>query len=383
MKRPAQLASQRGISLIEAVVALGVMAFGILGIAGIQASLRASSDISKQRAEASRLAQQLMEERRNFVALGNSGTAGVFGYADLTTQTPANVVGSNATFTRNVVVTDATAARMKHIQTTVQWTDRAGATQSVQMLSSVSRVAPELAASLGVPPISTTTRLPRGRNLQIPRQAADQGDGTSSFAPPGGGSLRWIFNNATGYITRICSDPSTCTDVNARLLAGFVRFALGSSQPSSSEAESPSDNGPGGIDVVVTQTAPTTGSVACFENDQNDYVAYFCAVPVTSANPRWSGRSLLTGLSLASSIASTSSSERRVCRYTTTRAQTTVPTISNAEHPLDYVDVEVGLQNQNFLVIRAGNGTTAFDCPADNTGTTFINGNTWHHQPEA
>ena len=60
-----------------------------------------------------------------------------------------------------------------------------------------------------------------------------------------------------------------------------------------------------------------------------------------------------------------------------------VPAISNAQHPLNYLDVDSGLLNQNFLIIRAGDGTSAFDCPADDASTPFVNGNTWHHQPSS
>ncbi|MDP1533833.1 MAG: prepilin-type N-terminal cleavage/methylation domain-containing protein, partial [Rubrivivax sp.] len=46
------IARQQGVSLIEAVVALAVLAFGMLGLVGVQATLRGNADIAKQRAEA-------------------------------------------------------------------------------------------------------------------------------------------------------------------------------------------------------------------------------------------------------------------------------------------------------------------------------------------
>ncbi|MBK7062116.1 MAG: hypothetical protein IPH51_17035 [Rubrivivax sp.] len=57
--------------------------------------------------------------------------------------------------------------------------------------------------------------------------------------------------------------------------------------------------------------------------------------------------------------------------------------MSNAEHPLDYLDLTQSLANQNFLVIPAGDGTTAFTCPADDTATPLLQGNTWDHQPSS
>lgn len=382
MHRHASIGRARGVSMVEALIALGVMAFGIMGLVGIQANLRSNSDVSKQRAEASRFAQQMIEERRNFVSLQSTGDPNVFGYADIVTSTPATIDGSNATYTREVSVSDSAAARMKTVRSTVSWTDRAGQAQSIHLFAAIGGASPELAATVGIPALSTSGRLPQGRSLQIPRHAIDMGDGTSRFAPPGGGTLRWYFNNQSGALTRICTDAENCTDVNARLLAGFVRFSLGSTQPTPANAESPADDGPNGIEVLVDQDAPLDTINLCFEDDQGTYIDYYCAIHVTSDAPRWTGQSFVTGLPLASSIASTSASDYRVCRYTTQRSQAVVPTeITNAEHPYRYVDVDVGLQFQNFLVIRAGNGTVAFDCPTDDTGTPLVNGTTWHHQP--
>jgi hypothetical protein len=175
--------------------------------------------------------------------------------------------------------------------------------------------------------------------------------------------------------------------VTARLLSGFIRFATGADQPTPGQAEVP-PSAAALVSVSVSQTLPTpAATVDCYESLSGAYVAYFCALPVTSdSNPRWSGRSLVGGLSLAASIADASAGLYRVCRYTPHRDQRVVgtsPPMTNAEHPLDYLDVTGGLINQNFLVIRAGDGTAAFTCPADDTSTEFINGNTWHHQPSA
>ena len=50
MKRPIP----RGVSLIEAIVAMAVMAFGMVAIVGLQGTLRQNSDIAKQRSEVER-----------------------------------------------------------------------------------------------------------------------------------------------------------------------------------------------------------------------------------------------------------------------------------------------------------------------------------------
>ena len=54
----------RGLSLIEAMVAFAVMGFGMLGVLGIQATLRNNADQAKQRTEAVRIAQEALESWR-------------------------------------------------------------------------------------------------------------------------------------------------------------------------------------------------------------------------------------------------------------------------------------------------------------------------------
>ena len=59
----------QGVSLFEALVALAVMAFGILGIVGLQMSLRQNADVSKQRAEAVRIALEITDQIEKNAAL--------------------------------------------------------------------------------------------------------------------------------------------------------------------------------------------------------------------------------------------------------------------------------------------------------------------------
>jgi Tfp pilus assembly protein PilX len=389
---------QRGITLVEALVALAVMAFGVMGVIGVQATLRATGDLSKQRAEAVRIAQASVEAARGFSVIEPPVIAdGSRDYQSIATAAPAEVAGlsTNTTFTLSSTVTDLytdpTAQRAKVMTTTVTWPDRAGVIQAVVLRTLVAAVPPGVAGALAAPMRDPVSNGSRGRHPDIPTNAVDQvGEGTSSFELPNGGGVRWLFDNTSGFITAICtsSTPSSCVPVTARLLSGFVRFATGAGQPTPADAElPPSEALP--VQVSVDQVLPTpAATVDCYQQTLSSaYVAYFCAVPVTNdSNPRWSGRSLVGGLNLATSIADPDASVYRVCRYTPHRDQRAVgisPPMRNDEHPLDYVGVTGGLINQNFLVIRAGDGTAAFNCPTDDTSTEFINGNTWHHQPDA
>ena len=96
-------ARSRGVSLIEALVALAVMAFGLLGVVGMQATLRFNADVSRQRAEAVRMAQEQMENMRSFGVLSGAALPTDHEYVDIITGTdyPAPPSGfANTAFTR-------------------------------------------------------------------------------------------------------------------------------------------------------------------------------------------------------------------------------------------------------------------------------------------
>ena len=83
--------SLRGVALIEAMIAMLVMAFGTLALVGVQATLRLNSDIAKQRAEATRIALADLETARNFISVAAvAGTAGV-SWDEMTGKTVAAV----------------------------------------------------------------------------------------------------------------------------------------------------------------------------------------------------------------------------------------------------------------------------------------------------
>lgn len=375
----------RGVSLVEAVVALAVMAFGMVGIVALQASMRQNADIAKQRSEAVRIAQDAIEKARAFTAL--STTAGRAAYSEINDASDT-VTGVNADYTRTITATNHGSGRTKTLKVQVAWNDRAGNAQAVQLETAVTGSVPELASTIFLPPFAAEGswfRLPRARHGSIPPGAVDEGDGTSTFSPPGAGTLRWRFSNSTGLITHVCDSLTlSCIPMTARLLAGLVNFATGLAQPTAAEAENPP--GPAfPVEVEVVTTAPTSSVVSCFEQTGSVVVAYFCAVPA-DALASWSGRSRIVGLPLVGAIADAApAASFKVCRYTPVRGShpTVGSGITNEEHPLDYAGVTKSLTNQHFLVIRAGDGSTPFECPADDSATPLINSNTWHHQPSA
>jgi type IV pilus modification protein PilV len=251
----------RGFSLLEALVALLVMAFGMLAIAGMQAALMRSSDAAKQRSEAVRLAQLKLEELRSFDGISTgSYTFGTDVVASNDSVTPG---ASNTSFTRSwtVMRADGTTPAtvddtQKWISVTVDWSDREGATQQtpVRLRSVIGRNDPIAIKGLVAEQARTRVRYPKNRNLNIPYPAVGTSNpNRSAFIPPPG-NVTYIFDNVTGNIVQSCTGitsgelvegvdvdaAGSCTTLttNAYLLSGFIRFFTG--------------NNPGADDIINT-----------------------------------------------------------------------------------------------------------------------------------
>lgn len=390
----------RGVSLVEAIVAMAVMAFGMLGMVGLQSTLRGNSDTARQRAEALRLAQGFMESSRNYsvIATPVPPAAAASAFDAIVSAVATDVTGENTAYTVTQTVTDSrpadpTQPQTKTLQVMVTWRDRADVEQRVELDGLLTATPPALRGSLSIPAEGSLAQQRSGRNPRIPVTAVDQNDGTSVFTPPGAPQgVRWVFDNNTAVITQICNAAQGCVAGNARLLSGYIRFAT-LSAPVAGVGINPPGAFITGIGVAVSATVPAGVSGDCYTQEApgGPYTSYDCAIPLGVAGQMWSGRSTLTGLSLAATIADPTDTVFRVCRYTALRSQAVVPALSNAQHPLDYVDVKAALTDQNFLIIQAGDGTTAFDCP-EGLPAPPVNpaptdpppqGRTWHHQPSA
>ncbi|MDO9074153.1 MAG: hypothetical protein Q7U73_12900 [Rubrivivax sp.] len=421
-----RLQSSAGVSLIEALVAMAVMGVGTLAVLGAQTTLRFNSDLSKQRSEAVRIAQEQIEQDRAFGDFA--------GYTnDITEAAPPDVVAANATFAINRAVRDESidpnGPRMKALRVTVSWADRTGQQQQVSLVSAIHGSPPALAGSLLLPaqvgPVST----PGGRHRGIPPGAVPvPNTTTSSFSPPGAPEgVSWIFNNLTGIISTICN--VACVDTNRRYLGGVVRFATGPlPDPLGSFDAGETPQGPdiseagllARIGVQVALISPAALSATCYTqtNPAGSARTYDCAVPV-DADLTWRGNIQVTGFTseptgpqeLAESVIDVTAGRYRVCRYTPVRGchplvplpgrsvedttiwgfpgstahcpapspQTVPPTPSrlmrNDDFPLEHAGVREALFNQNFLIRKA-----ADSCPGDGPAAQ-INTNTWHHQP--
>ena len=424
----------RGVSLVEALVALAVMSIGMLALVGVQSTMRLNSDLAKQRTEATRIASEEIEAVRSYVAMAAvQGTPGV-SYDEIVSRTvdgyqPPDGIG-NTTYRVVRTVADDTNSTQKVVSVVVQWIDRTNTQQTVTVDGAINAADPTLTALLMVPHRESAFSRNQGRHVSIPQGAVPDGrdPSLSRFTPPGSSSIVWYFNNLTGLM-RVCdvavTDITTCPE--ATLVSGTVQFQLANRALTGADAEAPPGpvspflaTGPGALELVSALGAPQLGtgtSASCYSEVVAQWVIYFCAVQTTDSrgwggqlNPVLSGANfnpLLTG--------DPGYPGYKSCRYTSklpaaddpntaeTETDTYAEYAPNAEHPRTYCmerprnrnettvttpctgkRVKVNLINQNFLVIR-GDQSCPTEYDIDNkyveAGDNLVRANTRPHQP--
>ena len=242
--------SSIGVSLIEALIAMAIMAFGMLAVVGIQVTLRANADIAKQRSEATRLAEEEIEGLRSFCGMTATATC-ANAWDDMANNVRQLTAGVGNDFNVDYTVTrtlTAVSAAETAVVVAVTWQDRNAVNQQITLNSVLTGAEPSLSGVLSVPPIRTAANSRSQRHPTIPVRAGTLGNGESAFKPAEAGTVAWTFNNTTGVITRVCtvagSATSTslvvadltagnCINTSAQLVSGVVRFNLrGGTDPS-------------------------------------------------------------------------------------------------------------------------------------------------------
>jgi Tfp pilus assembly protein PilV len=416
-----------GFTLLEGLVALVVMAFGMLALISLQSTFSASSDEAKLRTEATRLAQQKLDELRSFeqvpLEAGKLSYKGTVVTGSDTITPAANSAGSfsNATFSRTWTVTPNTTDMHRTVAVTMAWTDRRG-NQTLTLSSVIAQADPSAISTLGVGPGTTVVRRPKNRNINIPYPSVPLAGNRSAFQPPGSNDLI-VFDNATGDVLGRCSNTSLpeansdfslqgCSTAPGYLLSGYVRFCTSNgcnAQVQSGDAQAQYANA-SDVTLALNATAPlvldtsnqsggtptlecysarqvtlTNGSTVADTGQANNqvsarFVSYACiAYPVdhdsnADTRTRWWGR---VSLNPSGWTIGTSSSTYKVCRFTADYNAS--GSVSNGEHPLWYRGVTGALDNQNYLVV-AGNQPCPTDKPTAPVSGDFVNANTATHQ---
>lgn len=333
----------RGTTLVEAVVALAVMAFGMLAVVGVQATLRYNADVARQRSEAVRLGQEAIESDRAFSVLGTPDSDHT-SFATIADGTET-VTGftTNTTYTITRTVAEPAGAGRKDLRLAVTWPDRSGETQTITLDTIIGAFDPRVALLLGARPNGIPPWLPQGRSPLVPQgqNTRDLGDGRTAYQPGGMGTTVWLFDNSTGAITSECTFPGTdlsqlmpasqCAPKPSVMISGFVRFSFGPSPDAAAPA-----------DTALTLAVRAKGSSGftdgqCFAFNLGPpatFTAYVCVVPTGTVG--WTGTvKLVPPLDL---------STQSVCRYVNA-----LP--GNPGHPQEYTALKNSLPDQNYLVI--------------------------------
>lgn len=374
---PLPFTNQRGVSLVEALVAFLVLSLGVLAMSRLQSHLRLHADISRQRSEAVRLAQEDLEASRTFSSM--AVTKDGHSYADIVSAssdvTPGFGRAGNTSFHIDRHIAEGKGFRTASVA--VDWPDRTGHDQRVVLHSVIAATPPALSGVLTLNKSTLPLKSLLGRSALIPATAKDLGNGSSAFKPSIAGTLTLVFDNISGLVTSRCqqapgirtADLSTtslidCTPMSGMLLSGIVRVSL--TVPP--DASRPSDMSLP-LDVKLALTgSPASEAPICVSDQQERAVAYHCVIA-----GRWSGRSTLVPHGW---IIGLTASDRKICRYSADQ-DASGAVDSNAEHPNEYKDVDRSLKQQNFLIVRGDQ-----PCPvAAKSDAVFADISTVQHQP--
>jgi len=349
MNKHSSSKAQRGFTLIEAMVALVIVGFGMLVVVGMQMMLNRNAEVARERSEATRLAEEKLEGLRSFTTI--STTAGQLAWNDLASGSDTPSTGYNISYTRTWTLGGAAADSKRDAQVLVSWTDRGGVADSVQINTVISKTDPADSGALGFPlPANTTLKQPKNRNLNIPILAKDLGNGSSAVNLA---TFTIIFNNASGYVVNRCTSAvnteadlltAGCTKYPAYIVAGYVS---GTPSPVT------------GLNLAGITPYLSHGSTDCSFGDATDqnsdplhpiyipnYKYYLCVIQVAASGASWSGNIKLTGMS--------SGTNYLVCRFQYPPA---AGVSANALNVQPYSGVIESLDQQNYYV------TAAHTCP--------------------
>jgi Tfp pilus assembly protein PilV len=205
-----------GFVLIEALVAILIVALGVLALAQLESHIMGAAGESKARSTAMALARSKIDELRGSILQSQYVGA-------LVTGSQNNITKDGIAFNATWTISKPNANLDNHlVQVVVNWTDRAGNTQKVDLNSLVAWNDPALG-------LATLTEL--GKNLIAPTGAAKRGPGVyrpgdqTPTVVTGNDGVTRLLNSAGDAILYLnptssggTSTPQYFTTINGRVL---------------------------------------------------------------------------------------------------------------------------------------------------------------------
>jgi len=345
---------QRGVTLLEALVAFFVLAAGSVAVAALQRELHLAGDVARQRSEALRFGEQVVEELRAFASLDGPPDART--YAAIASGSADAASGAVSTRYRVERTVDAAAfTGTKAATVAVRWSDRRGAAHAVVLHTFVAALDPQYSGSLAIAG-GTIRSVPRGalgRHPSLPLTAKRVDGGHSAWKPLDRGTTAWLFDDRSADVVGVCDGIAATTrtaDLDADALAGCTpgRWLLVSgtvhaaaTAPAAAATLAPAslavridlDGGSypapaacvgalrktvrfvddGGVHVVdvALDALPAALGVAAWDETGDRFLAWHCLVAPRS-DGRWSGRIAVVagGWTIGSG-----DGDGRVCRF--------------------------------------------------------------------
>ena len=134
----------RGFTILEALIAAAIAIIGVLALTRLQTTQVSAGDASRQRAEASLLGQQVIENLRAFSTVPT--TSGATAYADIAAGSDS-VTSEGVAYARAWTVNAQTGPDRKLVTVTVTWT-RQGKTETVTLATLIAPADPAVSGKL-------------------------------------------------------------------------------------------------------------------------------------------------------------------------------------------------------------------------------------------
>lgn len=177
-----------GFSLIEAMLSVAVVAFGMTALYKFQAGIVSVGGLNKSRSAAMSLAQEKLEQMRNYINSSDYDALAVLSTPDFVADpdyTNGQITNTNTIFTRSYKIENGPSGASKLITSKVAWSDPKQGTQNVVLSSMIAYADPaESVRIYETSSNSSSTPGPQGPNDPLAASSQDPASGGTSGANP-------------------------------------------------------------------------------------------------------------------------------------------------------------------------------------------------------